>query len=146
MVALDLLRAFDTVNLGTLLSDILHLTLKPLTIKRWLSNYLRGRQTMIEFNGNSSKYRKMKQGVPQGGVLSPILFIMYMSSLPTPTDDLKIVSYADDISILATDNDIQMSCDKINSTRLVQVKESVPVHREIDSKPFSNGIVKYTRF
>ena len=42
----------------------------------------------------------MKQGVPQGGVLSPVLFNLYMASMPQPPGNIKLVTYADDSNIL----------------------------------------------
>jgi hypothetical protein len=98
-VAIDLSRAFDTVDHQILLNDIQNLPLNGF-IKRFLCNYLRGRQTYVYFRGTKSGYRKVKQGVPQGGVLSPILFNLYMSSMPLPPGSIKLVSYADDSNIL----------------------------------------------
>lgn len=83
LVALDLSSAFDTVSHSVLLQDILNSSI-PSSTKRWISNYLRGRQTYVEFRDTKSKYRKVIQGVPQGGVLSPILFNYYMATLPVP--------------------------------------------------------------
>lgn len=61
-------------------------------------------------------YRKVKQGVPQGGVLSPALFNFYMANLPTSTDDaVKIISYTDDITILCNNTSSTVASTKINS-------------------------------
>ena len=100
LAALDLSSAFDTVSHEVLLNDIL-LSPLPNNTKRWLYAYLRGRSTYVEFRGQRSKYRRVKQGVPQGGVLSPALFNYYLSTLPTPPDDIQVVSYADDITVMA---------------------------------------------
>ena len=94
MVAFDLSRAFDTVNFGILMKIILETTLLP-TIKRWLGNYMSGRQPYVTFRNINSKYRRVKQGVPQGGVLSPTLFNLYMSRLPLPSEGIKLKTYAD---------------------------------------------------
>ena len=100
-VAIDLSRAFDTVDHQILLEDIQGLHLNEY-IKRFLCNYLRGRQTYVYFRGTKSGYRKVKQGVPQGGVLSPILFNLYMSSMPLPPEHILLVTYADDSNILSS--------------------------------------------
>ena len=42
----------------------------------------------------------MKQGVPEGDILSPTLFNLYMSKMPKPLDDIKLVTYADDSTVL----------------------------------------------
>ena len=72
LVALDLSKAFDTVRHDRLLEIIVSSPLAP-SIKRWLGVYLRNRQAITEFRGVHSKYRRIKMGVPQGGVLSPTL-------------------------------------------------------------------------
>lgn len=56
----------------------------------------------------------MKQGVPQGGVISPILFNYYLSKIPVPPEGIELVSYADDCSILCSDPDIDSICDRLN--------------------------------
>ena len=69
MVAVDLTRAFDTHNHEILIKVITDLQLNN-RIKRFLGAYLRGKQTYVEYGGVKSNMRKMKQGVPQGGILS----------------------------------------------------------------------------
>ena len=114
MVAVDLTCAFDTVSHNILLQDISELPLCPF-IKRFLVGYLRGRKTYVEFRGVRSKCRKMRQGVPQGGVLSPLLFNLYMSKMPPPPPEIKLVSYADDTSILMSGPTTEPLCKKLNA-------------------------------
>ena len=113
LVALDLSRAFDTVNHDILLTDISKLNLNA-NIKRFLCAYLRGRCTYVEFRGSKSKYRKMKQGVPQGGVLSPILFNLYMSEIPYPPGNIRLTTYADDSTALNSGPDVDKVCSELN--------------------------------
>ena len=113
VVALDMRAAFDTVNINTLLGTVLE-TNMPNPVKRWLCAYLRGRQTFTEFRGEQSGYRKVRSGVPQGGVLSPALFNAYMARLPTPPDPVHITSYADDCTVYASGVNIDDICSNIN--------------------------------
>ncbi len=113
LVAIDLSKAFDTVDHELLLKDILHLELSDTLIK-FLCSYLRGRQQYTVFRNCKSKYRVVRQGVPQGGVLSPLLFNLYMRSLPAPPGNIKLISYADDCQVLNSGPTIDKTCHEIN--------------------------------
>ncbi|MCP4055272.1 MAG: reverse transcriptase family protein [Mesoflavibacter sp.] len=112
-VAIDLSKAFDTVDHQLLLNDINNLPLNDYII-RFLCAYLRGRYTYVFFRNAKSKNRKVKQGVPQGGVLSPILFNLYMASMPPPPGKIKIVSYADDGNLLNSGPKIEPLVKQLN--------------------------------
>ena len=114
LVALELRAAFDTVNVNKLLNITLASKIPKYT-RRWLCSYLRGRQTYVEFGNAKSTFRKVRAGVPLGGVLSPILFNAYMSGLPTPPDGIKLTSYADDCTSYASGPTIPPICEKLNS-------------------------------
>ena len=113
MVAVDLTCAFDTVSHKILIKDINDLPLDPY-IKRFLCGYLRGRKTFVEFRNHKSKCRQMRQGVPQGGVLSPTLFNMYISSMPAPPPGIKVTSYADDTTVMKSGPKIPPLCKALN--------------------------------
>ena len=113
VVAIDLSRAFDTVDHDLLLQDIDELDLNE-HIKRFLCAYIRGRQTYVEFRGSKSRYRTMRQGVPQGGVLSPLLFNLYMTKMPPPPTGIKLSTYADDTTVSGSCYKIVPICEEIN--------------------------------
>ena len=100
-VAVDLSAAFDTVCHNNLLSKINRSQLPPATA-RWLSSYMRGRQAKTCFRGVKSTSRKVNTGVPQGSKLSPSLFSFYIADMPRPTDPVKRVCYADDLTVWAS--------------------------------------------
>ena len=100
-VAVDLTAAFDTVSHNTLISKIASSTL-PRSHIRWLSCYLRGRQAVTSCRGVKSKSRIVHTGVPQGSKLSPTLFSFYLADMPAPTEPVKRICYADDITVYAS--------------------------------------------
>ena len=57
--------------------------------------------------------RKVKQGVPQGGDLSPMLFKMYMSKVPLPDSDVHLVTYADDITLTTSNPQVNILKDQM---------------------------------
>ena len=113
-VAVDLSAAFDTICHNNLLSKINRLQLPPATA-RWLSCYLRGKQAKTCFRGVKSTSRKVNTGVPQGSKLSPSLFSFYIADMPIPTEPVKRVCYADDITLWATRVNIPDLEDSVNS-------------------------------
>ena len=69
------------------------------TIRPWLYNYMQNRRAKINFCQIESKSRRVKTGVVQGGVMSPALFNYYLADFPTPPLNIKLIKYADDITI-----------------------------------------------
>ena len=113
-VAVDLSAAFDTVCHNNLLSKINRSQLPPSTAQ-WMSCYLRGRQTKTCFRGVESTSRKVNSGVLQGSKLSSSLFSFYIADMPRPTEPVKRVCYADDITVWPTGIEIPDLEDSVNS-------------------------------
>jgi len=99
-------KAFDTVNIHKLINKI-HNTNIPQNIQKFIANYLKGRKAYTLYNNSKSRQRQLKTGVPQGGVLSPVLFNIYTSDIPTPPTQVQIESYADDITTLTSHSKIK---------------------------------------
>ena len=99
-MAVDFSKAFDTVNHTTLLTDIHNTNMEHNTI-RWLTTYLRGRTAVCRYNNTTSKSNTIHTGVPQGSVISPLLFNLYVSQFPHSPYTLT-TSYADDFTVSAT--------------------------------------------
>ena len=113
-VAVDLSVAFDTVNHNVLLSKIVRSTLPEVTC-RWLSNYIRCRQSVTSCRVVKSKAMIMHTGVPQGSTLSPTLFSFYIADMPRPTEPVRRICYADDINVWASGVKISELEQKVNT-------------------------------
>ena len=111
-VALDMSKAFDTVNIHTLTKKLLDTQIPPILIK-FIANYIKGRKAFTTYNNKTSTQRQFKTGVPQGGVLSPTLFNIYTSDIPSPPPNINITVYADDITMTSTDTNKQIAHAKL---------------------------------
>ena len=100
-VALDMSKTFDTINIHTLIRKLLKTNI-PGTIIKFIANYIKGRKAYTTYRNSTSRRRKFKSGIPQGGVLSPILFNIYTSNLPPPRAPVQGMAYVDDIIITST--------------------------------------------
>ena len=100
-VALDMSKAFDTINIHTLIRKMLH-TKIPGTIIKFIAKYIKGRKAYTTYRNHTSLQRQFKIGVPQDGVLSPTIFNIYTAVIPPPRASVQVMTYADDITITST--------------------------------------------
>ena len=95
-VTLDMSKAFDTINIHTLISKLLQTSI-PGTIIKLIANYIKERKAYTTYRNHTSSQRQFKTGVPQGDVLSPTLFNIYTADIPTSRAPVQVMAYADDI-------------------------------------------------
>ena len=115
-IYLDLSKAFDTVNFDILLSKLKFYGVVGTPLKL-LDNYLRNRHQFVEFKNNYSDLQEILTGIPQGSILGPILFSIYINDLIKSTNKFKYLMYADDTTLyfnLEDFNSVTMN-DDINS-------------------------------
>ena len=111
-VFLDLSKAFDKVW-----QDGIIFKLKAYGVEdellSLLKNYLENREQRVVLNGQTSEWRKIMSGIPQGSVLRPLLFLIYINELPDGINSLCKI-FADDTSLFSKVSDIHKSASNLN--------------------------------
>ena len=102
-VHIDLSKAFDTIDHEILLNKLKFYGIKNQAIKL-LENYLSARQQFVEFENVCSDYELITTGVPQGSILGPLLFIIYINDISASSKYFYPIIYADDTTLTATLN------------------------------------------
>ena len=94
----DLCKALDSVPHQPLLCKLFHLKVNPFLL-RWIHNYLSSRTQSVVLDGAQSDPLPVVSGVPQGPVLGPLLFLVYIDGASNTVLHGKIAMYADDIAL-----------------------------------------------
>ena len=98
-IFIDLQKAFDTVNNEILLTKLDYYGFRG-NIKNWFRSYLYERKQNVIINGFKSKSSIIKHGVPQGSVLGPVLFLLYINDLHKYIKHSTTYHFADDTNLL----------------------------------------------
>ena len=94
-IFIDLKKAFHTIDHSILLKKLQFYGIRG-TAYKWLESYLENRKQYVSINGINSECNDVICGVPQGSILGPKLFILYINDLCNSSLLLKFVLFADD--------------------------------------------------
>ena len=97
-VFIDLSKAFDTINHSILLKKLYHYGIRGIALDLF-SSYLSNRRQYVTLNGVNSTHKTIISGVPQGSVLGPLLFLLYINDIVTSSRLLHFILFADDTNL-----------------------------------------------
>ena len=100
-IFVDLSKAFDTLNHYILIKKLAYYGINGIELE-WFTRYLTGRSQYVEIDGVSSNIISLSTGVPQGSILGPLLFLIYMNDIPNCTKYFDFIVYADDTTLSKT--------------------------------------------
>ena len=101
-VFVDLEKAFDTVNHEILLYKLRHHGVRGISIS-WFASYLQNRRQHVTLNGEISEPKPVVCGVPQGSILGPLLFLIYINDMNQSIKNSSVYHFADDTNLLHSD-------------------------------------------
>ena len=119
-IFLDFAKAFDTVNHEILISKLKYYGVKDKTLSLFTS-YLSNRKQVTEINGTPSDSGIIKHGVPQGSILGPLLFLLYINDISESSNILKFFLFADDTTVFFSDSPNSKNTENIINTELEKV-------------------------
>jgi len=111
---IDLRKAFDTVSHRLLLDKLHDLGASNTSIK-WFHSYLFCRTQRVNFKNSLSSSRPVTTGVPQGSILGPLFFLIFINSMSNVVSHGQISMYADDTTLSVSGNDAQDISHKLTS-------------------------------
>ena len=106
MILIDLQKAFDTIDHSILLQKLKTFGFSK-DVLLWFESYLSNRSFCISLDNCLSSPTKLECGVPQGSILGPLLFLLYINDMPQALDKCHLFLYADDSCLLFQNKDVQ---------------------------------------
>ena len=115
----DLSKAFDVINHRILLHKLNNCGIRGI-VNTWFEHYLFEKTQFVEFGGERSSTQNIQCGVPQGSILGPLLYLIYVNDICNSCNS-NILSFADDTTVYVSDSDIHKAYlnanEEINNVR-----------------------------
>jgi len=126
-VFLDFAKAFDTVSHGILVDKLEHVGIRGIALN-WFRTYICSRKQYVGISESKSMMSIVDKGVPQGSVLGPILFLIYINDMRSCSERLCFVHYADDTTVFCSGSDMGELSRNVNA-ELVKLYEWLKCNR-----------------
>jgi hypothetical protein len=126
-VFLDFSKAFDTVNHPILFSKLNHYGVRGVA-NNWFRSYLSGRSQFVDVRNGRSDIEQITSGVPQGSVLGPVLFLIYINDMCRVSDRLQFVHFADDTTVFRSGHSL-VELENIFNEELYKVGDWLSTNR-----------------
>ena len=138
-VFIDLKKAFDRIDHCILLQKLYHYGIRGI-INDWFHSYLTDRVRSTKIGSEVSTKLTTACGVPEGSVLGPLLFLLYVNDLCRSSDKLSFYLFADDTNLLYADRDIN-SLEKVVNAELSRVQEWLVANKLTVNAKKSNFVI-----
>ena len=102
----DFRKAFDTVEHSILLDKFYHYGIRGNALQ-WFNSYLTNRYQYVKYNNTASDMKKITCGVPQGSILGPLLFSLYINDIASVSNILSSILFADDTTLFCSSKNLQ---------------------------------------
>lgn len=111
----DLSKAFDTINKDLLKHKLYSMGIRG-SILDWIMSYMEGRSLRVKLGDDMSKVQDLVLGVPQGSVLGPLLFMLYINNLPEQITSGHLTMFADDFTVTIASDTLEELQEKVKNT------------------------------